>query len=48
MPLTILCAVFNAYDLMILFYLLFNGAALVLTTAYLIYKGDRYDREHSN
>ena len=48
MPLTILCAVFNAYDLMTLFYLLFNGAALVLTTAYLIYKGDRYDREHSN
>lgn len=47
MPLTIICAVFNAYDLMTLFYCAFNGAALVLTTLLYSYKADKYDRSVS-
>lgn len=46
MPLTILCAIFSTYDLMIGFYLLFNGFALVSTTIIYIYKADKYDRIH--
>jgi len=43
---TILCYIFNAYDLMTLFYFLFNGAALLATTILFIYKADKYDRKH--
>lgn len=43
---TILCCIFNAYDLMTVFYFLFNGAALVATTGLFIYKADKYDRKH--
>lgn len=46
MPAIILCAVFNAYDIMVLFYLLFNGFALLSTSVLYIYKADKYDREH--
>ena len=46
MPLTIVCCIFNAYDLMTMFYFLFNGGALLATTVLLIYKGDKYDRDH--
>lgn len=46
MPMTIICAIFNAYDLMVIFYLLFNAFALLLTTILYIYKADRYDRTH--
>ena len=47
MPLTIICAIVNAYDLMTFFYFLFNGFALVSTAMIYIYKADKYDREHS-
>ncbi|MDU6156997.1 MAG: CDP-alcohol phosphatidyltransferase family protein [Bacteroides faecis] len=46
MPMTILCAIFNAYDLMVIFYLLFNGFALLSTSVLYIYKADKYDRTH--
>ena len=46
MPLTIICAVFGAYDLMTIFYLLFNGFALLSTTVIYIYKADKYDRNN--
>lgn len=46
MLLTILCAIFNAYDLITVFYFLFNGAALVITTILFIYKADKHDRKH--
>lgn len=46
MPLTIICAVCNAYDLMVGFYLLFNGFALLSTTVIYIYKADKYDKIH--
>lgn len=46
MPLTIICAIFKAYDLMTIFYLLFNGFALLSTTVIYIYKADKYDRTH--
>ena len=42
----IVSCIFNAYDLMTLFYFLFNGAALLATTVLFIYKADRYDRNH--
>ena len=44
MPLTIICAIWYCYDLMVLFYLLFNGFALLSTTVIYIYKADKYDR----
>ena len=44
MPLTIVCAICHCYDLMVLFYLLFNGFALLSTTSIYIYKADKYDR----
>lgn len=47
MLLTIVCAVFNAYDLMTVFYFLFNGFALFSTSLIYIYKADKYDREHT-
>ena len=47
MPLTILCAIGHCYDLLVFFYLLFNGFALLSTTIIYIYKADRYDRTHS-
>lgn len=46
MPLTFICAFFNSFDLMVLFYLLFNGFALLSTTIIYIYKADKYDRTH--
>lgn len=46
MPLTIICAIFKAYDLMIIFYVLFNAFALLSTTIIYIYKADKYDRTH--
>lgn len=48
MPLTIVCAIWQCYDLIVLFYLLFNGFALLSTTIIYIYKADRYDRLHAN
>ena len=47
MPLTILCGIFNSYDLMVGFYLIFNGIALLSTTVIYIYKADKYDRKES-
>ena len=44
MLLTIICAIFNAYDLMTIFYFMFNGAALLATTVLFVYKADKYDR----
>lgn len=46
MPLTIICAFTHSYDLMVIFYLLFNGFALLSTTVLYIYKADKYDRTH--
>ena len=46
MPATIICAYFNSYDLMVLFYLCFNGFALLSTSVLYIYKADKYDREN--
>lgn len=46
MPLTILCGFFNAYDLMTIFYLLFNGFALFFTAFIYIYKANKYDKTH--
>lgn len=46
MPLTIICAITHTYDLMVLFYLLFNAFALVSTTVIYIYMADKYDRIH--
>lgn len=46
MPLIIICAIYNAYDLLTIFYLLFNGFALLSTTVIYIYKADKYDREN--
>lgn len=46
MPLVILCPFFNAYDLMTVFYFLFNGFALLSTTVIYIYKADSYDRKN--
>lgn len=43
MPLTILCAILNCYDIMTFFYFLFNGFALVSTTLLLFFKANRYD-----
>ena len=47
MPLTIVCAIWNCYDLLVLFYLLFNVFALLSTTVIYIYKADKYDRTNS-
>lgn len=47
MPLAIICAICHCYDLMALFYLLFNGFALLSTTVIYIYKADKYDRIHA-
>ncbi len=47
MPLTIICAIWHCYDLLVFFYLLFNGFALLSTTIIYIYKADKYDRDHS-
>lgn len=46
MPATILCAMFNAYDIMVFFYLIFNGFALISTSVLYIYKADKYDKRH--
>lgn len=46
MPLTILCAILKAYDLMTIFYFLFNGFALASTAVIYIYKADKYDRKN--
>lgn len=46
MPMTILCAAYKSYDLMVFFYLLFNGFALLSTSVIYIYKADKYDRTH--
>ena len=48
MPLTIVCAIWHCYDLMVLFYLLFNGFALLSTTVIYIYKADTYDKRHGH
>lgn len=47
MPLTIVCAIWHCYDLLVLFYLLFNGFALLSTTIIYIYRADKYDRTHT-
>ena len=45
MPLSLLCAVFNACDVLTIFYFLFNGAALLATAAFLYVKADHFDRD---
>lgn len=45
MPLTIVCAITHTYDLMTVFYFLFNGFALLSTTVIYIYRADKYDRK---
>ena len=45
MPFAIVCAIFGAFDVMALFYLVFNGFALLSTTALYIYKADKFDRK---
>jgi hypothetical protein len=45
MPLTIVCALTHSYDLMTLFYFLFNGFALLSTTLFYIYRANKYDRQ---
>lgn len=47
MPLTILCGIFSLYDIMTLFYCIFNVSALISTTMIYIYKADKYDKEHN-
>ena len=47
MPFTIVGAIWHCYDLLVLFYLLFNGFALLSTTVIYIYKADKYDRTHT-
>lgn len=42
----ILCCIFTAYDIMTIFYFVFNGCALMATTCLLIYKSEKYDRKH--
>lgn len=44
MLLTIVCCIFNAYDVMTIFYFFFNGVALLATTGLFIFKADKYDR----
>ncbi len=46
MPFAIIGAIFSAYDVMTVFYALFNGAALLSTTVIYIYKADKYDKDH--
>jgi hypothetical protein len=48
MPLTIICAVTKSYDLMTVFYFLFNGFALVSTTLLLFFKANKYDKKVKN
>lgn len=45
MPAIIFCAVFLCFDLLTLFYLIFNAFALISTTVIYIYKGNKFDRE---
>lgn len=46
MPLTIVCGIFDMYDLMTLFYCAFNVFALISTTVIYIWKADKYDKGH--
>ena len=46
MPMSIVCAIFNTFDIMTLFYLAFNAFALVSTTVIYIYKASKYDATH--
>lgn len=46
MPLVILGAVFNFYDVITIFYLCFNLFALISTSIIYIYKAARYDRKN--
>lgn len=46
MPLSIICAIFSIFDLMVVFYFIFNGLALISTTVIYIYKADKYDKTH--
>ena len=43
---SIICCIFNAYDLMTIFYLIFNGSALLATTVIFVYKANKYDKEN--
>ena len=47
MPLLIVGGIFGWYDLITVFYFLFNGFALLSTTVIYIYRADRYDATHS-
>lgn len=44
MFLSIVCCIFNSYDLMTVFYFIFNGMALLATTSLFIYKANKYDK----
>lgn len=47
MPAIIVCGFLNSYDILVLFYLLFNAFALLSTTVIYIYKAEKYDRTHT-
>ncbi len=47
MPAIILAAIFNAFDIITLFYLAFNGFALLSTAVIYFYKANKYDSNHS-
>ena len=48
MLLAIVCCIFNAYDLMTVFYFAFNAVALVATTILFILKSNKYDKKNSS
>lgn len=45
MLLAIVSCIFNTYDLMTIFYFLFNSAALITTTVFLVYKAVKCDKK---
>lgn len=45
MFLTIICCIFNAFDLMTVFYFLFNGLGLIVATTLFIYRANKYDQK---
>ena len=46
MPLLFICEFLNCYDILSVFYFLFNGFALLSTSVIYIYKADKYDKNH--
>ena len=48
MPFVIISAIINCYDLITIFYMLFNLVALISTSVLLFYKANKYDRGMKN